>query len=133
MNQLPEDDMLRHFWLDSKKEAPLGFSDAIMQNLPEASPLPEALKKPLLSLKAALILGGLLVALLLLLSTLNVSGESAAPWYQAVQQGVNSSLGWLGTNSAVLPMLSMLSAAIVVLMGLDRLVKRYLQRTPQVH
>jgi hypothetical protein len=133
MNQLPEDDILRQFWLESKKEAPLGFSDAIMQNLPEASPLPDALKKPLLSLKAALILGALVVALITRLSTLQVSSESAAPWYQALQHGLNSSLGWLGANSAVLPTLAMLSAAIVVLMGLDRLLKRFLHRTPQAH
>ncbi len=127
MNQLPEDDMLRQFWLESKKEAPLGFSDAIMQNLPQYQPLPDALTKPLLSLKAIGFLAGFVVALALLLNNLPGSSTSATPsWYQAL----TNVLGWFSANipASVVPSLTALSVAIVLLIGLDRLLKHFLQR-----
>lgn len=128
MKQLP-DDMLRQFWQESKKEAPEGFSDFIMQNLPQPSPLSEALKKPLLSLKVAGSLLGLLVVLALLLYNINGSaGQSTAAWYITMQQWLNSSLGWLGNSAAALPSLAVLSIAMVMLIGLDRLLKRMLSR-----
>lgn len=133
MNQLPEDDMLRHFWLESKKEAPLGFSDAIMQNLPQHKPLPEALKKPLLSLKAAGFLTSLLALLALLLNSLGSSDKATSPFYEMLQQGLNRSLGWLAVSGGdILPILAVLSVAVVLLIGLDELLKRFLHRTPQI-
>lgn len=130
MNQLPEDDMLRQFWLESKKEAPMGFSDAIMQNLPQYQPLPEALTKPLLSLKATGFLAGFVVALALLLNYLPGSSTSAAP---TLYQPLTNMLGWLGANipASVVPSLTALCVAIMLLIGLDRLLKHWLQRTSQ--
>ncbi|AHM62089.1 hypothetical protein D770_19190 [Flammeovirgaceae bacterium 311] len=128
MKQLP-DDMLRQFWQESKKEAPEGFSDFIMQNLPQHSPLSEALKKPLLSLKVAGSLLGLLVVLALLLYNMNGSaGQSTAAWYLTMQQWLNSSLSWLGNSPAALPTMAVLSISLVILIGLDRLLKRMLSR-----
>lgn len=130
MKQLP-DDMLRQFWQESKKEAPEGFSDFIMQNLPQDSPLSEALKKPLLSPKVAGLLLSLLVVLALLLYNMNGTGQSTAGWYLTMQQWLNSSLNWLGTSPAALPTMATLSIALVLLIFLDRLLKRILNRNIQ--
>ncbi|WP_224999565.1 DUF5056 domain-containing protein [Cesiribacter sp. SM1] len=127
MKQLP-DDMLRQFWQDSKKEAPEGFSDFIMQNLPQHSPLSEALKKPLLSPGIAASLAGLLVVLALLLYNLKGSGQSSSGWYLTMQQWLDSSLSWLGSSPATLPTIGAFSVAIVLLIVLDRLLKRMLNR-----
>lgn len=126
MKQLP-DDMLHHFWQDSKKEAPAGFSDFIMQNLPQETPLPEALKKPLLSPRAAGLLIGLLAVLAVSLSRLKGSSEPAAKWQLVIQGWLSESLGWIGAHDAVLPTLAVLSVAIVTLMGLDQLLQRLLK------
>lgn len=128
MKQLP-DDMLRQFWQDGKKEAPEGFSDYIMQNLPQYSPLSEALKKPLLSPRVAASLAGLLVVLAVLLYNLKASGgQSSSGWYLTMQQWLDSSTGWLGSAAATLPIIAAVSVAIVLLIGLDRLLKRMLNR-----
>lgn len=130
MNQLPEDDMLRSFWQDGKKEAPEGFSDFVMHHLPQHTPLPEALKKPLLSPQIGAALTGLLVLLGILLNRLG-GGSSAAltPWQQNMVDWLWNSAGWLSTNDAVLPIVGAISVAIILLIGLDRLLKRYLHRT----
>jgi type IV secretory pathway VirB2 component (pilin) len=128
MKQLP-DDMLRQFWQDGKKEAPEGFSDFIMQNLPQYNPLSEALMKPLLSPRVAALLSGLLVVLAVLLYNLKGSdGQPSSAWYLTMQQWLDSSTGWLGGAAATLPVIAAVSVAIVLLIGLDRLLKRMLNR-----
>ena len=127
MKQLP-DDMLRQFWQDSKKEAPGGFSDFIMQNLPQETPLPQELKKPLISPKVGAMLAGLLVSLGFLISNLKGTAASAAPWYQSMQQAIDSSFDLFGNSSATLTYLAVLSMALVLLIGFDRLLQRLLQR-----
>lgn len=126
MNQLPEDDMLRRFWQDGKKEAPEGFSDFIMHNLPQHAPLSEALKKPLLSPKVGAALTGLLVVLGILLNRLGGSSATLSPWQQNMVAWVSDSAGWLSTNSAALPIVGAISVAIILLIGLDRLLQHYL-------
>lgn len=123
MKQLPED-MLSQFWHDSKKEAPEGFSDYIMQHLPQHSPLSEALKRPLLSPKVAGLLGGLLVVLAVLLYNLNGSGQTTAAWYLNMQKWLETNLGWLGNTPAALTTGAIFAVAMVLLIGLDRLLKR---------
>ena len=127
MKQLPED-MLRQFWQDSKKEAPTGFSDAIMQNLPEHAPLPEALKKPLLSPKALGFLFACLAALAILLNSLGGSSQTAAPLYQPMQDSLMSGINWLNAAGLMLPSLGMLAAALILFIGLDRLLQRFLKQ-----
>lgn len=129
MNQLPEDDMLRSFWQDGKKEAPEGFSDFIMHNLPQHKPLPEALKKPLISPKVGAALTGLLVVLGILLNQLGGSSTALSPWQQNMVDWLWNGAGWLSTNNAVLPIVGATSVAIILLIGLDRLLKRYLHGT----
>ncbi len=130
-NELPEDDMLRRFWQESKKEAPEGFSDFIMHNLPQYTPLPEALKKPLLSLKVVSMLTGIIVAMAILFNNLGGSTQSLTPWQQNMVNWLSGSLSTLGGSTAWLPTLSVLAAAVMLLIGLDRLLQRYLGRANQ--
>lgn len=124
-----EDDKLRQFWLNSQKEAPAGFSDFIMQNLPAQTPLPAALKKPLLSpWIIGLVLGFLLLAGLLISRTTGSSSQPAPEWQQSLQAWFNNSLGLLDASSGMLTSLALLSVAVMLLIGLDRLLKQKLAR-----
>lgn len=130
MKQLQDDDMMRQFWQHSRKEAPEGFSDFVMQKLPQAKPLPEALKKPLLSAKAVALMLGMLAVLLVLLAKLGTGSQERPDWYQPMEHALSGTLSWL-SSSSLLPGLALLSAAAVLLMGLDRLLQRIIRSSEQ--
>jgi hypothetical protein len=129
-----EDDKLRQLWLSSRQEAPAGFSDFIMASLPQHQPLPEALKRPLLSPQIAGLLLALLVIgigmVMLFGGTATASPAPAAGWLQLLHEYMGSGHAFLLSSSGLLPGLAGLSVGVIVLTALDRLLKRRLQPQP---
>lgn len=86
MNSYKEND-LKALFKESEKQPPLNFSEAVMAGLPEARPVPEYLKAPLMGRWQWLIVGVVSLALLLFgLSSLNTSGAAGTSYWPELEK-----------------------------------------------